>query len=257
MERFLFNKYHVWYFNIISKKRTFTKDQHKHHIIPRSLGGSNEDSNIVRLSKREHFICHLLLCKMTEGSDKYKMIHAANLMRGLSSNSRTYQTITQLMSDSRKLIPRSKETKMKISKSHKGKILSETTKQKISIGISKKIVSNPIWLKLKNEKSAKSRTGYKHTALAKTNMSKAIRPEHSDATKNKMSLSHIGILHSLETKLNLSKLLTGHTTSEETKSKIALKLKTQRKYTCKYCSILATSANIHRWHNENCKSLKV
>lgn len=42
----------------------------KHHIIPRSLGGSDECSNIVALTGREHYIAHLLLarfepCKQT------------------------------------------------------------------------------------------------------------------------------------------------------------------------------------------------
>lgn len=41
----------------------------KHHIIPKSLGGSNEPSNLVILTAREHFIAHLLLSKMySEGS---------------------------------------------------------------------------------------------------------------------------------------------------------------------------------------------
>ena len=35
-----------------------------HHIIPRSLGGSDEESNLVMLSAREHYIAHLLLWKM-------------------------------------------------------------------------------------------------------------------------------------------------------------------------------------------------
>lgn len=33
----------------------------KHHIVPRSEGGSNESSNLVELYPREHFIAHWLL----------------------------------------------------------------------------------------------------------------------------------------------------------------------------------------------------
>ena len=36
----------------------------KHHIIPKSLGGSDDKCNIVELTAREHFVCHLLLSKM-------------------------------------------------------------------------------------------------------------------------------------------------------------------------------------------------
>jgi hypothetical protein len=32
-----------------------------HHIVPKSLGGSNELSNLVLLTAKEHFIAHLLL----------------------------------------------------------------------------------------------------------------------------------------------------------------------------------------------------
>jgi hypothetical protein len=35
-----------------------------HHIVPKSLGGTNELSNIVHLTPREHFIAHALLTKM-------------------------------------------------------------------------------------------------------------------------------------------------------------------------------------------------
>ena len=35
-----------------------------HHIIPRSMGGSNSKDNLVKLTPREHFIAHRLLTKM-------------------------------------------------------------------------------------------------------------------------------------------------------------------------------------------------
>ena len=36
----------------------------KHHIIPISYGGSNKKSNKVKLTPKEHHVCHLLLVKM-------------------------------------------------------------------------------------------------------------------------------------------------------------------------------------------------
>jgi hypothetical protein len=36
----------------------------KHHIIPESMGGSNDPSNIIRLTAREHFIAHWLLWRI-------------------------------------------------------------------------------------------------------------------------------------------------------------------------------------------------
>ena len=39
----------------------------KHHIIPKSMGGSNSPDNLVRLTGREHFIAHRLLAKIHGG----------------------------------------------------------------------------------------------------------------------------------------------------------------------------------------------
>lgn len=35
-----------------------------HHIVPRCLGGSDHDSNLIRLTLREHFIAHYMLSKI-------------------------------------------------------------------------------------------------------------------------------------------------------------------------------------------------
>src|SRR5574343_448350 len=32
-----------------------------HHILPKSLGGSNKQSNLVLLTAKEHYLCHFLL----------------------------------------------------------------------------------------------------------------------------------------------------------------------------------------------------
>ena len=79
------NKYTKWYESIISKAKEQVNYRlegrfEKHHIIPRSLGGGNESSNLVKLTPREHFICHLLLMKMLDGSNLFKMVAAFNLM---------------------------------------------------------------------------------------------------------------------------------------------------------------------------------
>ena len=49
-----------------------------HHIMPRLLGGTDKDENIVKLTAREHFICHWLLVKMyKKGSiERKKMLCA-------------------------------------------------------------------------------------------------------------------------------------------------------------------------------------
>lgn len=97
---YLDNKYTIWYYNIVNrgKERNISIYTEKHHIIPKSLGGSNESSNLVKLTPREHYICHLLLVKMTTGLSKAKMTHAVvayatwttnNHKRNVVVNSRT------------------------------------------------------------------------------------------------------------------------------------------------------------------------
>lgn len=57
-----------------------------HHILPRSMGGSDEEDNLVKLTYREHFISHRLLCKFTEGSDKIRMWCALNIFIRTNKN---------------------------------------------------------------------------------------------------------------------------------------------------------------------------
>lgn len=45
----------------------------KHHIVPRSLGGSNSPDNIVRLTAGDHFFAHLLLAKCHGGAMWYAL----------------------------------------------------------------------------------------------------------------------------------------------------------------------------------------
>ena len=73
------NKYTRWYFNIIDNRKKNIPDGYfeKHHIIPKCLGGSNDKNNLVKLTAREHFICHLLLTKM---NDNYKLKFALHMM---------------------------------------------------------------------------------------------------------------------------------------------------------------------------------
>lgn len=73
------NKYTKWYWNIIHQRQNNvpeTKYTEKHHIIPKSLGGPNTKDNLVELTAREHFIVHLLLVRMVNDLDVYKMVHA-------------------------------------------------------------------------------------------------------------------------------------------------------------------------------------
>ena len=95
------NKYTRWYNNITenAKFRIIDGYTERHHIHPRSLGGTNDKDNLVNLTAREHFICHWLLTKMHTGEARGKMINALYLMQGKNQyqdryiNSRVYETL--------------------------------------------------------------------------------------------------------------------------------------------------------------------
>ena len=60
---------YVWHYNsLISsrKRRELNKNTYyeSHHIVMRSMGGTDDAENIVNLTAREHFIAHLLLWKI-------------------------------------------------------------------------------------------------------------------------------------------------------------------------------------------------
>lgn len=65
-----------------------------HHIVPRSLGGSDEESNLVMLTGREHYIGHMLLWKANP--ENSSIAFAARMMSNRFTsvrNSKTYEKL--------------------------------------------------------------------------------------------------------------------------------------------------------------------
>jgi hypothetical protein len=102
------SKYTKWYLSITSRaqQRQLEGYIERHHIIPKSIGGSNAKSNIAVLTAREHFICHRLLVKMTNGPTKRKMMLALLKMCQVSGTherytptSRTFELIRKQCSE--------------------------------------------------------------------------------------------------------------------------------------------------------------
>jgi hypothetical protein len=82
---FINNKYTTIYYQIVerAKLRNHIKQKYDgyqtHHIIPRCFGGTNDPTNLVVLSYKEHRVCHRLLINMTERDAKYRMMYAYKL----------------------------------------------------------------------------------------------------------------------------------------------------------------------------------
>lgn len=148
--KFLTNKYYRWYYGIINFRllNPITGYTETHHILPKCLGGINDAANLVCLTAREHFVCHLLLTKMTTGKDRISMLRAFNAFKMASIKNprnltaRQYQT-ARLLTEGLPAWNRGKqhstETRAKISAARKGqpspmkgKQFSETAKANIA-----------------------------------------------------------------------------------------------------------------------------
>ncbi len=99
------NKYTRWYNKLISSRQNMNRiyttncGLERHHIIPKSLGGTNKKSNIVVFTPREHCIAHILLSKMFLGEAKGKMCYSLIALSSLRNknrskiNSKQYQNL--------------------------------------------------------------------------------------------------------------------------------------------------------------------
>jgi hypothetical protein len=125
------NKYKKWYDAIIKKAQLRDTQGYveKHHIIPKSLGGSNDKENIVGLTAREHFVCHWLLTKfISETFYKKKMLNAlgkfvqCSPLQQRNMTSRQFQVARQAISEANKGRVYTAEMRKKISDANKGAI---------------------------------------------------------------------------------------------------------------------------------------
>lgn len=61
-----------------AKTRQLTGYVERHHIVPRCIGGADDQSNLVELTPEEHYVAHQLLIKMYPDNDS--LVYAANKM---------------------------------------------------------------------------------------------------------------------------------------------------------------------------------
>ena len=145
-----------------ARNRTLQGYKEKHHVIPRCLGGTNQNTNLVNLTAREHFIIHKLLCEIYPHESKLVYAYWAmcnkqsskRMIRNYKVSSREYDRTKQLFAEySSKLhsgkiswnrglktnkpswnrgITHSDATKRKIGLKSKGRIPSAETRSKMS-----------------------------------------------------------------------------------------------------------------------------
>lgn len=113
----------------------------RHHIIPRCMGGTDDQTNIARLTAEEHFVAHQLLVKMNPGH--IGLIWALSNMTGntgrMQRSNKRYgwlrRKFAQMLSETNKGRQFTPEHRARLSASHLGKTNaphSDATKAKMS-----------------------------------------------------------------------------------------------------------------------------
>ena len=191
---YLSNKYKGWYDQIMdrAKDRVIDGYSERHHIVPRTLGGSNDKSNIVRLTYREHFLAHWCLVKFTFGWDRKKMLHGLHRMGHAQSSDKKiitagwqYAVARKAQRDALLAVPKSAETRVRMSAAQ--------------IGNTKALGKKTQSVNLRDATAQRNRERI-FTPELRANLAKAQIGKHaSEATKQKMSRSQTGRKHSPET----------------------------------------------------------
>lgn len=251
----LTNKYSKIYEKIISNAKQRIKKGYTetHHIVPQSLGGTNDKNNLVDLTAREHFICHWLLIKITEGEERSKMLYALNGMKAENRYQERYHTkITARVYEKYRIEHAKNHSNVMRGRipHNKGKPMSEEQKH-----ILREIA-------LKRPKPSKETIAKRVATVTGTKRSKE--------TKLKMSLAAKGKLKgpmSEEQKLIRSMKQKGISKPEGFGDKVAARMKKEflknnpnkrpeLQKTCEHCNKTFGPSNFSRWHGDNCKELK-
>ena len=190
----LTNKYTKTYYSLIEKAKRRgwkkAKGRERHHIIPQSLGGSNEKDNLVYITPREHFICHWLLIKMTEGDERGKMLYALQGMKAENRFQNRYHTkITARVYEKYRLEHAENHSKNMKGRTAWNKGIPQTEEHK------EKNRQAALQRAPKSEKSIakwkESRAGYKHSEETKKKQSLASKgkPKGPQSEEHKLAIS--------------------------------------------------------------------
>ena len=115
--------------------------KHKHHIIPKHRGGSDDPSNLVEVTVTQHAMFHYCEYQLHgQWEDKCAwMLLAENAKHPLEVKGRKLteeqrQSISlKMKGNTNAAVPCLEETKEKISKANKGKVRSAETKEKLRV----------------------------------------------------------------------------------------------------------------------------
>lgn len=188
----------------------------KHHILPRSLGGSDKPDNIIELTAREHYIAHLMLWK-TYGGTMSVAFWIMNHTKGRRLSGRMYQTLKEenalVISAKQKGVPRWSETQRKniserLRKYYETHVVSEETRKRISDANIGRTVSDETRQKIAMTKIGKPRPEEVCRKISKS-LTGHKYPPRSEEHRRKIGDAHRGKIVSNETRKKISNHIQG------------------------------------------------
>lgn len=210
------SKYGKWYCNIINAalRTPHVSYTENHHIIPGSLGGSDDAYNRVRLSAKHHFICHLLLVKMaTTTFAREKMIFASTAMMFYKNENHKRvwaRNFEKLRLEKNELVRRLMT----------GRYVSDETRRKMSIAQKGKPASNK-GIKYNQEVRARMRAAQQGKVVSEEVKAKLRKFRHTEESRAKMSLTRTGRSLSIEHRKAIASGNAGIKPSDTTRKAVA------------------------------------
>ena len=201
------NQHHlVRYNNFISalKGQVVEGYSEKHHIVPRSHGGSNKKDNLIALTPRQHFIAHRMLWKAYGGSmaRAYFMMSATGKYGKIGS--KTYSMAREEYSKQVVIQMTGKPAQGKFDAEHRAKLSQAKLGTKVSDATKAKISSFQTGRKTSEETKRKVSEAKKGIATRGTGW------QQSQETRNKIGQAQVGALnhmhgkkHSMETRMKM------------------------------------------------------
>lgn len=180
---FIQNKYYYQYLGIVlnalnENRERIPYEHEEHHIMPKAIWPEykTEDWNLVLLTHKEHYVCHHLLTKCLPHADTTRAYWFMTHNKGMPITSKVYENLrrkfAQMVSDTHKDKVVSEETRQKLSKINTGKgdCLTDKGRQAIiEAGKKRTGANNPMWQKEITDEHRQnliaSRTGKKHFAV--------------------------------------------------------------------------------------------
>lgn len=206
----------------------------RHHIVPKCMGGTNDEDNLIDLFAREHFIAHQLLAE--ENPDNLSLVYAYGCMAWAeNSNQERYRISPEEYEQARISLSMAMKGKPK-SAEHKAKLSERKKGQPFPVEATTKAAEMRRGISLTEEHKKHISEALKGRTLSdehKRNISKAKKNQPlSDAQKIALTAvceANRGRKHSEESKAKISASNKGKKMSQETKEKISKAHKGKRR----------------------------